>query len=163
GQESHLFSGSLGPLWQRWQEERAHREAGGRTIGLACYLTEDEFLAELRGLAVRALGRIADARPGAKFLVEKTPDHGLHLPLIHALFPDAAVVHLLRDGRDVAASLCAARLRPWGRAWASATVDEAATRWCHWVTAIEKGLALSGRTLTVRYEELVEDGPVALA
>src|SRR5258707_1139069 len=48
GQESHLFSGYLAPLWQRWNTERDLRDGGSRTIGLACYLTEDELAEECR-------------------------------------------------------------------------------------------------------------------
>jgi hypothetical protein len=36
---------------------------------------------------------------------EKTPDYVRRLPLLHALFPWARTVHIIRDGRDVALSL----------------------------------------------------------
>jgi len=35
---------------------------------------------------------------------EKTPDYVRHLPLLHGLFPDAQLLHIVRDGRDVALS-----------------------------------------------------------
>ena len=41
---------------------------------------------------------------------EKTPEHTSHLPTIRRLFPDAKVLFLYRDGRDVASSLAKA---PW--------------------------------------------------
>jgi LPS sulfotransferase NodH len=161
GQESHLFSGYLASLWHRWEVER-EASAVGRTVGLACYLTEDEFVEELRRLAHRVLGTLERVKPQATLLVEKTPDHGLHLPLIARVFPGAIVVHVLRDGRDVAASLRAASRRPWGERWAPASVEEAARRWVGWVRTIERDLGRFPRTRTVRYEELSADSGAVL-
>jgi hypothetical protein len=162
-QESHLFSGYVAPLWQRWQEEHRYRIEDGRTIGLACYLDEDAFLEQLRQLARSALSRIRELKPEASLIVEKTPDHGLHLPLIHRLFPDAVILHVLRDGRDVTASLLAAHHAPWGRTWAPETVVEAASRWDTWVRTIQRDLPLFERTRTIRYEELSARGETILA
>ena len=162
GQESHLFSGYLAPLWERWRAERDGR-ASGRTVGLACYVTEAEISGGVPAAAHRLLAPVGRAKPGARLLVEKTPDHGLHLPLIRRLFPDAIIVHVLRDGRDVAASLRDASRRPWGRAWASGSAEDGARRWVEWVTAIRRGLEGFSRTRTVRYEDLAADGPAALA
>ena len=161
GQESHLFSGYLAPLWQRWQMERDQR-ASGRTVGLGCYVTEEEFVEELRRLTRRVFARLERAKPGARLLVEKTPDHGLHLPLIRRLFPDAIIIHVLRDGRDVAASLRDASRQPWGRTWASGSAEAAGRRWVEWVGAIRRGLDGFSRTRTVRYEDLAADGPAVL-
>jgi len=36
---------------------------------------------------------------------EKTPSNCLRLPFIHALYPDARIIHLVRDGRAVVASM----------------------------------------------------------
>jgi hypothetical protein len=162
GQESHLFSGYLAPMWWRWETEAAER-ARGRTVGLACYLTEGELEEEMRRLARRVFAHLERAKPGARLLVEKTPDHGLHLRLIKRLFPDAAIVHVLRDGRDVAASLRDASTRRWGASWAPARVDEAADRWAKWVRAIQRDMPLFTRTRTIRYEDLSADGPTVLA
>src|SRR5207237_1610627 len=134
--------------WQRWQLERGYCDGGGRSLGLNCYLDEQEFLDELRGLAQRILGRTLQAKSGASLIVEKTPDHALHLPLIHRLFPDAVVLHVLRDGRDVTASLLAAHQTPWGRTWAPGTAAEAAVRWDKWVRMIQKDLPLFQRSRT---------------
>ena len=162
GQESHLFSGYLAPLWRRWENEEAER-ARGRITGLACYLTQEQFLEELRRLARRVFIGLERAKPDARLLVEKTPDHGLHLPLIQRVFPDAVIVHVLRDGRDVAASLRDASRHRWGESWAPANVEEAAYRWVQWVRRIQHDLPRFARTCTVRYEDLSADGGSVLA
>jgi predicted O-methyltransferase YrrM len=100
GQESQLFSGYLGPWWQRWQDEQRLQTDGNRTSGLGCYLNEEELLEEMRILTRRILGRVRYLKPAAELIVETTPDHGLQLPLIHALFPDATIIHVAREGQD---------------------------------------------------------------
>src|SRR5437868_932206 len=44
-------------------------------------------------------------RTDAAYFGEKTPEHTGHLPRIQQLFPDAKILVLYRDGRDVAVSL----------------------------------------------------------
>jgi hypothetical protein len=45
------------------------------------------------------------SKKGVAYFGEKTPEHTGHLPHIRQLFPDAKIVVLYRDGRDVASSL----------------------------------------------------------
>lgn len=80
---------------------------------------------------------------------DKTPLNTLHLPTIYAAFPDAQYVHVLRDGRAVAASYVCAGL------YSSAV--EAAMRWEVSVQAARKlGRRLPARQfLEIRYEDLV--------
>ncbi len=49
-------------------------------------------------------------KPAVTHFGEKTPEHTGHLPRIRHLFPDAKILVLYRDGRDVASSL---RKMPW--------------------------------------------------
>lgn len=41
---------------------------------------------------------------GGKRILEKTPANTLRLPFVTRVFPDAVIIHVLRDGRDVALS-----------------------------------------------------------
>jgi hypothetical protein len=41
----------------------------------------------------------------ATVLVEKTPRNVLRVPFIRAVFPEAKIIHIVRDGRDVSCSL----------------------------------------------------------
>lgn len=45
------------------------------------------------------------ADSGRVRFAEKTPSNTLRLPFVHALYPDARIVHLVRDGRAVVASM----------------------------------------------------------
>ena len=61
------------------------------------------------------MGGIARAQ-GMQRWAENSPEGILHLPLIKRLIPDALVIHIIRDGRDVAMSLSNVRYLhpfPW--------------------------------------------------
>ena len=83
---------------------------------------------------------------------EKTPHHTFCWQTIREGFPDLKVVHLVRDGRDVALSF---RSAPFG----PKHVYPAAQHWARVVTTAEAaGAALgAGSFLVVRYEDLVSD------
>ena len=42
---------------------------------------------------------------GEAFVLDKTPRNVLRIPFLRAVFPKAKIIHLIRDGRDVACSL----------------------------------------------------------
>jgi hypothetical protein len=93
--------------------------------------------------------------PAAERIVERTPDHVRHLDLIGDVYPDGRVLHIVRDGRDVARSL---RSQPWG----PSSIAEAAEEWR---SAIEAGQAAAPRLehyLEVRYEDLLADPRVRI-
>jgi hypothetical protein len=54
---------------------------------------------------LRILMETIARKQGVDRWAECTPLHLLYLPLIKKLFPDALIVHIIRDGRDVAVSL----------------------------------------------------------
>ncbi len=103
-------------------------------------------------------------KQGVERWAESTPLHLLYLPLIKKLIPDALVIHIIRDGRDVTASLHRIgwiRPLPWDRARAF-LVPAIFWRWI-----VEKGRrygrAMSGDYMEVHYEELVQNPRDALA
>lgn len=97
---------------------------------------------------------------------EKTPKYVRYLPTLHSLWPGARIVHLLRDGRDVALSLL-----DWDRiernagrfpTWDDDPVTTTALYW-EWNVRLgrEAGAGLgSDCYYEMRYEALVE-GPEA--
>ena len=86
---------------------------------------------------------------------DKTPDYARHLAKVRRIFPDARFVHLIRDGRDVAASL--ARV-PWYRG----SVARAAHDWVKSVRRARTAGLRRDEYLEVRYEDLVADPETAL-
>src|SRR5205807_4509737 len=87
-----------------------------RASGLNSQQIEKKVLDECRnpGDFLRIMmGEIARAQ-GIQRWSENSPDGLLHLPLIKKLIPDAVVIHIIRDGRDVAMSLGRVRyIRPF--------------------------------------------------
>lgn len=57
-----------------------------------------DAIAQLRGLY---LGGLETARPGADVVTDKRPDNFLHIGLIKAMFPNARIVHTVRQPLDV--------------------------------------------------------------
>lgn len=118
---------------------------------------------ELIALLYDAFG----ARRGKRLAGEKTPRYVRYLPLLHALFSHARVVHLIRDGRDVALSTL-----DWARAdrgpgrfdlWVESPLATCALSWrWHVTTGMRDGAALGPLYSEVRYEELVADPARAL-
>jgi hypothetical protein len=105
--------------------------------------TAEEFLATLMTEVAR--------RQGKPRWAEKTPGNVAHADRIWAAWPDAKIVHIIRDPRDVFASLVEARK------WDSP--DEFADRWA---STIGRGLRLKGEInpsaksyLAIRYEDLI--------
>jgi hypothetical protein len=155
-QETSLFSRYVAPLDESWRwglRGTAEDWARRRFSGLAAALTEEEFVALVRDFVDQALRRILLLKAGAEVVVEKTPSHSLHVELIAQFAPQVRFLHIVRDGRDVAASLVDAS-QGWGSAWgAPNTVARAARTWVDYVSA-----AASARELApyheVSYEEL---------
>lgn len=127
-------------------EETAREAAGGaRTYG--------EFVSALYA----EYGRMR----GKRVVGEKTPDYVLHLPRLHALFPWAPFVHIIRDGRDVALSTLEWATGDKGPAhfelWRDQPLAVCALWWEYQVGSGRRdGAALQqGQYHELRYEDLV--------
>jgi hypothetical protein len=75
--------------------------------GLTREEIEPKILADCHNAAdfLRILMETIARKQGVERWAESTPLHLLYLPLIKKLFPDALIVHIIRDGRDVTVSL----------------------------------------------------------
>ena len=82
---------------------------------------------------------------------DKTPSHVMELDVIWKLFPECRVIHLVRDGRDVALSM---RRIDWG----SSHIPWVAQNW-RWMTTLGRkmGAFLGDRYCEVHYEDLVTE------
>jgi hypothetical protein len=130
-------------------ERVAELVENGRSKHYTCFVTElFDAYGQLKG----------------KLLVgEKTPSYVRHLPLLHALWPHARIVHLIRDGHDVALSMLgwskternAARFPTWNE-------DPVTTLALFWEWNVRLGrdtgtLLGPGRYYEARYEALIAD------
>src|SRR4029079_17985077 len=108
------------------------------------------------------------ARHGNPRWADKTPYYVGELDLVKSVFPEARIVNLVRDGRDVALSLLRVPFGP-SNVWAAAR-PPARLPWPwsrvgppprQWRPAVDAGDAAEARygddVLTVRYEDLVAD------
>ncbi len=138
GEESHLFSLYVGPQLRAWKSQKTHHfNAGiGHAAGPPAYFREEEFLAILKDYLLELLKPVIDRLQPEELFLEKTPSHALFIPEIKELLPDSRFIHLLRDARDVVASLMAAS-RTWGATWAPNHPGLAAAMWVQHVQAVQ--------------------------
>ncbi|HUI43048.1 MAG TPA: sulfotransferase [Terriglobia bacterium] len=134
--------------------------------GLSREEVEPRVLADCRnaGDFLRVLMEAIARKQGKQRWAEATPQHLHYLPLIKKLIPDALVIHIIRDGRDVALSLDKAgwiRPFPWGR---ERSLLAAGLYWKWMVTkGLKFGRAMGADYLEVHYEDLVRQPRETLA
>ena len=106
--------------------------------------------AETIGSAAGVVFRDYAARFGKRRWGDKRPAYMQRLDVVLRMFPDAQIIHIVRDGRDCVSSL---KRMPW---WESGVVGAIWT----WRSAIVKGRRAAARLpddayIEVRYEDLV--------
>jgi hypothetical protein len=96
-------------------------------------------------------------RKNAVGIIEQSCDVIAAAGTLAPLFPEARFIHIVRDGRDVTASLVRKRSSPEGGTWA--TFESAHKIWLEHVGVGRKfGAGLpAGQYLEIRYEDLVKD------
>ncbi|MET0987341.1 MAG: sulfotransferase [Steroidobacteraceae bacterium] len=160
--ESHIYD-RFGPFLDIYGDLTVKRDRG-RFIGA---LLDDSFIREWRLEAVvedverrvqradrvgviEALFSLYAERKGAVRWGDKTPEHIRHLDEIRADFPHAKLIHLVRDGRDVAEAM---RRMVFGPVSAVGLAREWQREVAHWQEFCDEHG--STNTLLVRYEDLV--------
>lgn len=114
-------------------------------------------------LAAEQLASLMQAllRPSGKTLWgDKFPEYSVQIPRLRRYFPRCRILHIVRDGRDVACSMIRQKqkLPHWNQSrWAAATWYGAAKKWHRFVSkALEDGRALPpDEYLELRFEGLV--------
>jgi hypothetical protein len=144
--ETHLFFGAFDQLDARVQHGIVSSAATG-----TFFMPEEVFLEATRDFLDRAFAATADRlQPGALRIVERSPRHAEKVDLIRRVYPDSYVIHLVRDGRDVARSIAAQQ-------WGPGSLAEAARAWAAAVQAARTAGEGMPRYREVRYEDLLAD------
>jgi hypothetical protein len=126
-------------------------------------LSQSDIFAMMRYFIDLRLATIVDPeKSGLKCVGEKDPVHAKNFPLLHQLFPEAKVIHIIRDGRGVILSSWHHDIRaniPGMQAVSFDTfLDNAAGLWANTVRKAQETAPLLGdRYLEVRYEDLIAD------
>jgi len=84
-----------------------------------------------------------------QLLGDKTPDYMFHLELLRRLFPDSKIVHIVRDGRDVALSLAPLN-------WGPNNVLGAALLWRRYMRRWNQSVSALGNVHELTYESLID-------
>jgi hypothetical protein len=101
--------------------------------------------------AARCFYRLYAARFGKARWGDKTPAYAFNIPEIEAMLPEAAFIHIIRDGRDAALSLRQLWFAP------SQDARALARHWQDFVTAARQGGGCCRRYLELRFEALIAD------
>jgi hypothetical protein len=126
-------------------------------------LTPEAVRLALEGVApftvadgLRRVGWLYAASRGRERWGDKSPAHVTAVRAIHALLPEARVIHLIRDGRDVAASVRDLWFRP------AVALEGIGADWAARVRSARAAGLGKPWYLEVRYEDLVTDPQAAL-
>ena len=155
GQESDIFDEYIGPLLRSWKRHLRLKDNRGGT-GLGGYLREEQFLEILKQFLFRLLEPVVGPLKDEEIFVEKTPSHALFIPEIIGLLAGVRFIHVVRDPRDVVASMLAAS-NSWGKHWAPKNAREAALMWGQHVKAVlsAKPSIPPDQFFEIKYESLV--------
>lgn len=144
--ETYLFSQGIRPLMERFH----HGAVSSSTTGFI-HADRGALLDAVRDLCDVVFTQLRDALdPRAARILERTPEHATVLDVIAEVYPDARVIHIIRDPRDVVRSLLA-------QEWGPTTVAEAAEEWRSSVAAARAASARVPHYREVRYEAMLGD------
>jgi hypothetical protein len=113
-------------------------------------LTLDEWHAKVRSL-FEAPHRAYAEHQGKVRWADKSPDYALMLDYIDTLYPDAQIVHIVRNPRDV--------IDAWRRFYGLKSVHRAAQAWVRYVGAAHTFAETMGpgKVMELRYEDLARE------
>ncbi len=105
-------------------------------------------------------------RSGKRHIAEKTPANALYFRELFTLFPEGRFIHVLRDPRDVVASLVRMDwrdARTGAKLPITASVEGAAEGWVGHVTAARAAREAGAPVLDLAYEQLIADPARSIA
>jgi hypothetical protein len=158
--ELTLFSRYMAPWLKAWDDEVRNAKEKGWNQGLPFVWKEADFIAYLHQFLDRSYDSVIAEKPTATHVLDKHPGYSEHVATIKRLLPRARFLHMIRDGRDVACSMVAARKT---RGFGTGTIQESAKEWNRLVRAAQQASQFTGDYLEVRYEDLLDRGAEAFA
>jgi hypothetical protein len=153
-QETDLFNIFLRPMVAEWIRFRKTREP----LSLSEVLGEEDFRKLLLSISGFVFARIAETKPSAPVILEKTPNHVQCWREILDLWPEAHFIHIVRDPRSVVASRRAA-VKDWGAGWGTSRISAIAEMWVSFVSNGREIRAATPNYQEVFYEQLISNGP----
>ena len=165
--ETHVFN-AIGPRFGGLHTEADRRQALEVWLASGCHELSGLAADEVRSVIERECRSAGDflrlimeamvKRQGAVRWAETTPAHLLHMREIKAQIPDALFVHVVRDGRDVAASLAR---QGWVRPLAVDRDRPALAAAASWDWTVrrgrDEGSGVGGDYIEVKYEALLDE------
>ena len=155
--ELTVFDSYVAPWVKAWKKEAAYVRQWIR--GLPFIFSEEEFYGFLRDFVAKVYERVVINNPTATHIVDKRPAYAGYVQLINRFLPKSRFIHVIRDGRDAAASMLAARRRV---GFGPDNIRDAAASWKWRVEMARQAEEFGGRYLEVRYEDLLARGPDVL-
>lgn len=149
-----LFDRYIGPWIDTWEMEAADIRDKEWPLGLPVLWKREQFDAVIAEFLRRVYTDMLERAPGATHILDKNPGYSMHVETIKRFFPRARFLHMIRDGRDVACSLMAAK-----KSMGFGT-DEAAAAgvvWRNLVLGARRAAQFGDDYLEVRYEDYLAD------
>lgn len=153
--ELTLYSRYTAPWIKAWNQEAANISEGRWHQGLPFLWTQDEFYGFLREFLGKVYERVLTIKPQATHVLDKHPGYSAYVEDIKGLVPNARFIHMIRDGRDVAVSMIAAKAQI---GYGARTIEEGAAAWRYHVEQARKARQYRDQYLEVRYEDLSTAG-----
>ena len=154
-QELTLFSRYLDPIVKAYAQEEANIAQGRWKQGLPLLWSRERFDGFTRLALSAAYEEVIKQNPQGTILLDKHPGYCFHLSLLEQYLPGCRVIHIIRDGREVAVSMLSAKERI---GFGASSIQGCAIEWADSVKAARAHGALIGpqRYMELRYEQLVE-------
>lgn len=112
----------------------------------------------IRELGEKYLDTLRLNREDASYVTDKMPENYFHLGLITILFPNASIIHVIRNPLDTCFSCYFQFFGASGLGW-SCELDKIAKRYKDYRKTIEfwKSVLPTGKIMDVQYEQLIDD------
>jgi hypothetical protein len=150
--ELTLFDRYVAPWLAAWELENTNIREKGWRLGLPMLWSEEEFRAFIRTFLERAYAKVMERNPNATTILDKNPGYSMHVNGIKHCLPRAKFIHIIRDGRDVACSLVAAR-NTMGFGFRG--YPEGGVLWRNLVLGARQAAAFGSDYLELRFEQFL--------